>query len=303
MKFAIEILEEIRKQAENGVLDPKWTQKKCDEALEDLEDDEVRDELDLDIEAIFEKYGAKVSWCDTMYDRNDNPSPLPEKYCHWRLDEKYGSMDLEGCQEIADARLAAALFLYLWGEKRVPVAIAHRCAVASVRTYNIRPIDDDDRARLVNALKPEEERMKEHIPLKVQATKSHTEIWIGDSEGHFVQKGEGTLETKLLPGEYNVSFGSGSPAKVFQLREATEIRENEFKLYRESWDDLAGINIGKDAISLPAFISRRECPECEEGVLLGRRDSETLEMLKVDNCTLCGQQFTYDSLGVYGEFP
>jgi hypothetical protein len=158
MKKAIRILTEIREATfnmEGPVGD--WVKSKCVEALEDL-DDEVLDETCLDIDAIFEKYEAKIVWEDTLVDGEGNKKPMPEHLCHWRLVEKYGSMDLCGCEEIADARLAGALFLYLWGEKGVPIAIAHRCAIANVRNYTVRPIDDDERERLKNALRPKEDK-------------------------------------------------------------------------------------------------------------------------------------------------
>lgn len=117
--------------------------------------DEVHSITDLDIDALFEKYEAKVVWSDKMVRCRGNEEEtvdIPPEQCHWTLVEKFGCMDLEGLQEIADARLAAALFLYLWGEKKVPVAIAMRCAKSHVMQYTVRPIDDDERDRFRRAL-------------------------------------------------------------------------------------------------------------------------------------------------------
>jgi hypothetical protein len=40
----------------------------------------------------------------------------------------------------------------------------------------------------------------------------------------------------------------------------------------------------------------RHCPVCEDGVLLGRRDRETLELMHDDFCCLCGQHVIYEDL-------
>ena len=44
----------------------------------------------------------------------------------------------------------------------------------------------------------------------IVATSPTTDIWIGDDDGHLVQKEIGTLETCLLPGDYTVEFGLGT---------------------------------------------------------------------------------------------
>ena len=47
--------------------------------------------------------------------------------------------------------------------------------------------------------------------LVIVAESPDTEIWLGDDEGHFVQKETGTLSSSLLPGMYIVAFGLGTP--------------------------------------------------------------------------------------------
>ena len=49
--------------------------------------------------------------------------------------------------------------------------------------------------------------MSIYYTLKLEANAPETEIWIGDLEGHFVAKGEGYMEERLMPGEYVVTFG------------------------------------------------------------------------------------------------
>lgn len=53
--------------------------------------------------------------------------------------------------------------------------------------------------------------------LIIIASTRHTEIWLGDDCGHFVQKEVGTLRTSLLPGRYVVSFGLKAPTYPINL--------------------------------------------------------------------------------------
>jgi hypothetical protein len=64
-----------------------------------------------------------------------------------------------------------------------------------------------------------------YIPLKIVAKDANTEIWVGDSHGHLVQKEVGLMDTRLLPGHYTVSFGLHGPRRRFRLRDKTEIFE------------------------------------------------------------------------------
>ena len=50
-----------------------------------------------------------------------------------------------------------------------------------------------------------------YYEVTIVAASPTTEIWLGDDDGHFVQKEIGTLRTSLLPGYYTVEFGLGSP--------------------------------------------------------------------------------------------
>lgn len=43
---------------------------------------------------------------------------------------------------------------------------------------------------------------------------------------------------------------------------------------------------------------RSVCPVCKNGMLLMRRDLQTLELLKEDICILCGQHFIYEEMPV-----
>lgn len=102
---------------------------------------EVESVADLDVEAILKKYEATITWNTSAVefsgDEKGEVVELPPEYHCWVLSEKHGVMSLYGIESEEDARLASALFLYLWGEKKVPVAIAFRCAVAHVSLYYI----------------------------------------------------------------------------------------------------------------------------------------------------------------------
>jgi hypothetical protein len=41
---------------------------------------------------------------------------------------------------------------------------------------------------------------------------------------------------------------------------------------------------------------RSECPFCDDGVFLIRRDEKTFELLELDNCISCGQHVVYKDI-------
>jgi hypothetical protein len=59
-------------------------------------------------------------------------------------------------------------------------------------------------------------------------TNPNVDIWIGDAEGNFVQKGVGKLQTSLLPGSYTVEFGLGNKQHLIRLEKDTSIRYDVF---------------------------------------------------------------------------
>ena len=63
--------------------------------------------------------------------------------------------------------------------------------------------------------------------LVIEASNESTEIWLGDDEGHFVQKGVSVLNTSLLPGNYIVQFGLGSDAYPIKLDNDKKITESQ----------------------------------------------------------------------------
>lgn len=66
-----------------------------------------------------------------------------------------------------------------------------------------------------------------YYDLIIVATSPTTEIWLGDNDGHLVEKGIGTLATSLLPGDYTVDFGLGSPTHPIHLAKANRYTQAE----------------------------------------------------------------------------
>ena len=65
----------------------------------------------------------------------------------------------------------------------------------------------------------------EYYSLVIEASSPDTVIWLGDDNGHLVQKAVGTLRTDLLPGSYTVEFtlgGTTYPVKLDRSRHLTE---------------------------------------------------------------------------------
>jgi repressor LexA len=56
-----------------------------------------------------------------------------------------------------------------------------------------------------------------------------TDIWLADDDGHLVQKERGTLDTSLLPGDYVVEFGLGTPTYPIQLVKDSEYSQTEIQ--------------------------------------------------------------------------
>ena len=46
--------------------------------------------------------------------------------------------------------------------------------------------------------------------LVIEATSPEMDIWLGDDEGHLVQKETGKLDTSVMEGQYTVEFGLGN---------------------------------------------------------------------------------------------
>lgn len=61
--------------------------------------------------------------------------------------------------------------------------------------------------------------------LVIIARDPSTEIWVGDDEGHFVQKEVGRMQTDLLPGRYTIEFGLGTVKRLIDLQEDLEVHE------------------------------------------------------------------------------
>lgn len=60
---------------------------------------------------------------------------------------------------------------------------------------------------------------------------------------------------------------------------------------------LEPVNINHAALErIGDSVHKSQCPECESGVLLMRRDPDTMKLKKEDNCICCGRRFIYQDL-------
>jgi len=63
--------------------------------------------------------------------------------------------------------------------------------------------------------------------LMIVAASPSTEIWLGDNDGHLVQKETGSLKTSLLPGDYTVEFGLGTTTYPIHLAKSSRYTQEE----------------------------------------------------------------------------
>ena len=68
---------------------------------------------------------------------------------------------------------------------------------------------------------------RRYYKLVIAATSPPTDIWLGDDDGHLVQKEIGTLETSLLPGNYTVEFGLGTTLYPIHLAKPSRYTQAE----------------------------------------------------------------------------
>jgi len=66
-----------------------------------------------------------------------------------------------------------------------------------------------------------------YYDLVIVAASPTTDIWLGDDDGHLVQKETGTLETSLLPGDYTVEFGLGTTPYPIHLATSSRYTQAE----------------------------------------------------------------------------
>ena len=66
-----------------------------------------------------------------------------------------------------------------------------------------------------------------YYDLTIVASSRATDIWLGDDDGHLVQKERGTLKTSLLPGGYTVEFGLGTTTYPIHLAKPSRYTQRE----------------------------------------------------------------------------
>lgn len=70
-----------------------------------------------------------------------------------------------------------------------------------------------------------------YFNLVIDAASPETEIWIGDDDGHLVQKEVGVLDTELVPGDYTVEFGLGTTTYPIRLMADARYTEQEIRTW------------------------------------------------------------------------
>jgi hypothetical protein len=65
--------------------------------------------------------------------------------------------------------------------------------------------------------------------LVIEAETREGQIWLGDDEGHFVQKAVGVLDTHLLPGSYVVEFALGGRTYPVTLDSPLHLSERRIR--------------------------------------------------------------------------
>jgi hypothetical protein len=65
--------------------------------------------------------------------------------------------------------------------------------------------------------------------LVIRASRPETEIWLGDDAGHLVQKAVGELRTSVMPGDYVVEFGLGTPTYPVPLPTPAEYTQAQLE--------------------------------------------------------------------------
>lgn len=99
--------------------------------------------------------------------------------------------------------------------------------VTDIRSGNLLEIFTRIHYQRYGSLTSRAETQPEYHRLVIMATCPDTEIWLGDDLGHFVQKGVGTLESSLLPGNYTVEFGLGTAPYPIHLAADSHYTQEE----------------------------------------------------------------------------
>jgi hypothetical protein len=68
-----------------------------------------------------------------------------------------------------------------------------------------------------------------YIGLVIEAETPEGQIWLGNDDGHFVQKAVGILDTRLLPGRYVVEFALGDATYPVILNSPLHLSEQEIR--------------------------------------------------------------------------
>lgn len=86
-----------------------------------------------------EEYDLVISYCDEIVDNEGTITKKPEFVC-WGFNWKNGSISYCGLKTLEDeqkAKIATALFIYLWTNKGIEAGLAEKLSYGYVQTYQV----------------------------------------------------------------------------------------------------------------------------------------------------------------------
>jgi hypothetical protein len=121
------------------------------------------------------------------------------------------SFDVFLCQHRSFWQRVWAAVRYVFG---------YRCRFGHFESATLKYEDADRLLELIHNYKRRVESLQPRVyhNLKIVAPTPETEIFVADSQGFFVQKEVGVMETRLLPGRYTYQFAVKGIARHDKVR-------------------------------------------------------------------------------------
>ena len=73
------------------------------------------------------------------------------------------------------------------------------------------------------------QQLRKYLRLEIVGRSTRSEIWLGDDEGHLVQKEIGLLRSSLLPGHYVVEFALGGKCYPIHLEQDLRLSQDQIE--------------------------------------------------------------------------
>src|SRR5687768_5481700 len=91
-----------------------------------------------------------------------------------------------------------------------------------------KPETNHDHSYRPNSMKPKQQ-LRKYRRLEIIGRSRRSEIWLGDDEGHLVQKEVGLLKSSLLPGHYVVAFELGGKCYPIHLEQDIRLTQDQIE--------------------------------------------------------------------------